>query len=118
MSRLTSVIASGGEERNLPLDGLCQELQLDALLAETRELESFRRSYDNLYERVRALFFLYAIHRFHMPRLAAGAAPALIPFAGFENLLERRVVRLIVEKRQSGVGAVEGIVGNPAGSVA
>ena len=90
MSRLTSVIASGGEERNLPLDGLCQELQLDALLAETRELESFRRSYDNLYERVRALFFLYAIHRFHMPRLAAGAAPALIPFAGFENLLERR----------------------------
>jgi len=90
VSRLTSVIASGGEERNLPLDGLCQELQLDALLAETRELESFRRSYDNLYERVRALFFLYAIHRFHMPRLAAGAAPALIPFAGFENLLERR----------------------------
>ena len=90
MSRLTSVITSKEEERNLALDGLCQGLQLDALLAESRELESFRRGCDNLYERVRALFFLYAIHRFHIARLAGGAAPALIPFAGFENLLERR----------------------------
>ena len=90
MSRFTGVIASSGEERDLSLDGLCRGLGLDSLLAESRELESFRRSCDNLYERVRALFFLYAIHRFHMPRLAAAAAPALIPFAGFENLLERR----------------------------
>lgn len=90
MSRFTGTITSSGEERDLSLDGLCDGLQLDALLAESRELESFRRSCDNLYERVRALFFLYAIHRFHIPRLTADAAPALIPFGGFENLLERR----------------------------
>ena len=37
------------------------------LLAECQALDRFRRSSDNLYERVRALFFLYAIHRFHIP---------------------------------------------------
>ncbi len=40
-------------------------------------LDRFRRASDNLYERVRALFFLYAIHRFHLPlRAAAGSARA------------------------------------------
>ena len=40
-------------------------------------LDRFRRSSDNLYERVRALFFLYAIHRFHIPsRPSAGGARA------------------------------------------
>ena len=90
MSRLTEVILSSGEQRDSALDALCREIPLDALLEECRELDKFRRSCDNLYERVRALFFLYAIHRFHIPRLAAASAPALIPFAGFENLLERR----------------------------
>ncbi len=90
MSRLTGVITSGGEQRDFSLDALCQGLSIDALLVECRALDNFRRGSDNLYERVRALFFLYAIHRFHIPRLSTTAAPALIPFAGFENLLERR----------------------------
>ena len=40
------------------------------------QLDAFRRTSDNLYERVRALFFLYAIHRFHLPRQAGAAEPA------------------------------------------
>src|SRR5262249_3234265 len=56
---------------------------------------AFRRGSDNLYERVRALFFLYAIHRFHLPtRFARGSASnrptSLIPFKGYEHLLQRR----------------------------
>ena len=90
MSRFTAVITGIGEQRDFSLDGLCQGLTLDELLAECDELDNFRRSCDNLYQRVRALFFLYAIHRFHMPRVAASAAPALIPFAGYEDLLDRR----------------------------
>ena len=90
MSRFTSVISASGDQRDLSLDVLCQGLNLDELLAECQALETFRRSCDNLYERVRALFFLYAIHRFHIPALPATAAPALIPFAGFEHLLQRR----------------------------
>jgi hypothetical protein len=90
VSRFTAVITASGDQRDISLDALCRGLTLDELLAECRELDNFRRSCDNLYQRVRALFFLYAIHRFHIPRLAATAAPALIPFAGFEDLLERR----------------------------
>jgi hypothetical protein len=90
VSRLTSVITGSGDEREGSLDALCRGLSFEALMEEGRELDSFRRSSDNLYERVRALFFLYAIHRFHLPRLAAAGVPALIPFAGFENLLDRR----------------------------
>ena len=90
MSRLVSVITTSGDERDSSLDALCQGLTIDELLAECQTLDDFRRSCDNLYERVRALFFLYAIHRFHIPRLAAESSPALIPHAGFENLLERR----------------------------
>ena len=39
---------------------------------------------------MRALFFLYAIHRFHISTRRAAASRALIPFAGYTNLLKRR----------------------------
>lgn len=90
MSHLTGVITGGGDRRNLSLESLCRDLNISSLLEECRELDNFRRSCDNLYERVRALFFLYAIHRFHIPRHSPSITPALIPFAGFKNLLERR----------------------------
>ncbi|MGO9087241.1 MAG: UTP--glucose-1-phosphate uridylyltransferase [Terriglobales bacterium] len=90
MSRFTGVITSQDEQRDLSLDALCQGLPLEALLDECRALDNFRRRCDNLYERVRAVFFLYAIHRFHIPRFSSTAAATLIPYAGFENLLGRR----------------------------
>ena len=90
MSRFTSVISGRADQRDISLDALCRGLTADELLDECHVLEKFRRRCDNLYERVRALFFLYAIHRFHIPALPATATPALIPYAGFELLLERR----------------------------
>ena len=90
MSRLTGIITSSGDVRNTSLDALCEGLTIGELLAECQALDDFRRSCDNLYERVRALFFLYAIHRFHIPKSAPASTPALIPFTGYENLLERR----------------------------
>ncbi|MEO8367589.1 MAG: UTP--glucose-1-phosphate uridylyltransferase [Candidatus Solibacter sp.] len=90
MSLLTDVITAAGEARDQSLDALCRDLSLDELLAECQALDRFRRASDNLYERVRALFFLYAIHRFHIPLRPAAAAPAAIPFAGYNNLLKRR----------------------------
>jgi hypothetical protein len=83
--------------RNQPLESVCGPLSARALLDQCAALETFRRRSHNLYERVRALFFLYAIHRFHLPdklgELApgeAGAARPLIPFKGYEHLLQRR----------------------------
>ncbi|HTS65734.1 MAG TPA: UTP--glucose-1-phosphate uridylyltransferase [Candidatus Acidoferrales bacterium] len=90
MTRLVAVITAQGPERDLSLDALCGDASLEGLLAEARDLDLFRRSSDNLYQRVRALFFLYSIHRFHIPLRSGATAPALIPFAGYTNLLKRR----------------------------
>jgi hypothetical protein len=91
VSLLTDVITSRDTEaRNRPLDALCRAASLEELLRECEALDRFRRSSDNLYERVRALFFLYAIHRFHISTRKLPASHALIPFAGYTNLLKRR----------------------------
>jgi hypothetical protein len=91
VSQLTDVITSHDTEtRNRSLDALCRAATLEELQMECDALDRFRRSSDNLYERVRALFFLYAIHRFHIPSKALGISRSLIPFAGYTNLLKRR----------------------------
>ncbi len=90
MSVLTEVITASGEERDRSLDSVCRHATFEELLAECQALDRFRRTSDNLYERVRALFFLYAIHRFHIPLRPAAATPAPIPFTGYSNLLKRR----------------------------
>lgn len=109
---LTKLItARKAAQRNASLDAHCRDLTATQLLAECAELDAFRRRSENLYERVRALFFLYAIHRFHLPAKLVGddvrslsnpsqksqslltSAPTgegLIPFAGYEQLLHRR----------------------------
>jgi hypothetical protein len=90
VSRFIDVVVAQGEERNQSLDSLCAGLSLEELLCECTALDRFRRSSDNLYERVRALFFLYAIHRFHVPLRPGADARAAIPFVGYTNLLKRR----------------------------
>ena len=98
---LTKLItARNAAQRNASLDAHCRDLTAQQLLAECAELDAFRRRADNLYERVRALFFLYAIHRFHLPTKLPSQAPishlpspissGLIPFPGYEQLLHRR----------------------------
>ncbi|MFO1475852.1 MAG: UTP--glucose-1-phosphate uridylyltransferase [Verrucomicrobiota bacterium] len=89
--KLVSLItATDPALRNQSLDAYCREAGLPELLAECESLESFRRSSENLYDRVRALLFLYAIHRFHLPRKPGIGVRNLIPFSGYTHLLERR----------------------------
>ncbi len=89
MSELAAIITSSDPEiRNRSLDAFCRAASARELLAECEALDAFRRRSDNLYERVRTLFFLYAIHRFHIPGKASGGA--LIPFSGYNNVLKRR----------------------------
>jgi hypothetical protein len=91
VSLLIDVItARDAETRNRSLDALCRAATLEDLLIECEALDRFRRSSDNLYERVRALFFLYAIHRFHLSSRPGTGSRALIPFAGYTHLLKRR----------------------------
>ncbi len=76
--------------RNQSLDAFCRAASLNELLAEANELEAFRRRSENLYKRVRALLFLYAIHRFHLPLKPGVHARSLISFQGHAHLLQRR----------------------------
>ncbi len=88
---LVEIITSGDEAiRNRPLDALCQAATTAELLAEADALEAFRAGSENLYERVRALFFLAAIHRFHLPARDDLPRGGTIPFHGYELLLQRR----------------------------
>jgi hypothetical protein len=91
MSTLTAIITGKNQDtRNQALDGFCQSASLSQLLKECEALEEFRHASPNLYEQVRALFFLYAIHRFHIPTKKGLPARGLIPFQGYEDLLHRR----------------------------
>ena len=99
MSELWTIITSPDAQiRNRSLNDFCRTASTEQLLDELKELESLRHSSDNLYERVRALFFLYAVHRFHLPARggSTGAGRPLIPrgaqipFNGYEKLLNRR----------------------------
>src|SRR5258706_3536411 len=93
--------------RNQSLEAACAGRSLSDLLEQCAALDAFRRRSENLYERVLALFFLYAIHRFHLPnrlahalvapksdeggsRITHHASHSLIPFKGYEHLLHRR----------------------------
>jgi hypothetical protein len=90
VSRLLKIITASGDERNDSLDSFCENATVAELLDECATLDYFRRNCDNLYQRVRALFFLYAIHRFHIPRLVSQTSTAQVPFHGYLDLLERR----------------------------
>jgi hypothetical protein len=89
--RLRHIItASDSAARNQSLDAFARAASLAELLAECDDLENFRQHSENLYERVRALFFLYAIHRFHLPSKAGMKQRGHVPFKGYGHLLQRR----------------------------
>jgi UTP--glucose-1-phosphate uridylyltransferase len=91
LSVLWSIITSSEPEvRNRSLDAFCRVASAEQLLSEMRDLEQRRQTSENLYERVRTLFFLYAIHRFHLPAKIVNRSRTLIPFSGYEKLLRRR----------------------------
>ncbi|MCH2211858.1 MAG: UTP--glucose-1-phosphate uridylyltransferase [Fuerstiella sp.] len=91
MSEFLKVITSSDPDvRNRSLDVICEHLGEHELLSGCEELDQFRRRCHNLYQRVRALFFLYAIYRFHVPPKLTDRETGHIPFRGYEQMLNRR----------------------------
>ncbi len=88
------IISENPEVRNKSLEEACEIMRLPELLNECDYLEDFWRTESNLYQKVRALFFLYAIYRFHLPTKEI-ESKGFIPFAGYEHLLNRRFVEAI-----------------------
>lgn len=89
--QLVDIITSSDPAvRDRPVDAYCRTASLRQLMADCAELDVFRRSSSNLYERVRALFFLYDIHRFHIPAKQGLQPIGFVPFDGYTYLLHRR----------------------------
>lgn len=108
-SELIKIITSNDSHvRDSSLDAFCRNASIAQLLAECDELDRFRRASENLYERVRALFFLYAIHRFHLPGKADYPTQGNVPFDGYNHLLSRRfeeaIDSFLFELKQNGPG--------------
>ena len=102
MSTLVSIItAPDPATRDSALDTFAQNASRDTLLAECEALEAFRLENPNLYQRVRACFFLYALHRFHLPATPEYPVGGHIPFDGYRHLLERRFEEAIATFRQA-----------------
>ena len=91
MTVLEEILTSTDPDvRNCALESFAGQATAAMLLEEAAELETLRHRHDNLYVRVRALFFLYAIHRFYLPAKTGVRQQGLIPGAGVEHLLDRR----------------------------
>jgi len=108
MHRLIQIITSDRDEiRNQSLDSVCGDMDADELLLATEALDQFRRRETNLYHRVRALFFLAALHRYLLPARLTASQSGRIPFEGYEHLLGRRFLEAIdvflAEQRVGGV---------------
>ncbi|HEX3149737.1 MAG TPA: UTP--glucose-1-phosphate uridylyltransferase [Gemmataceae bacterium] len=102
----TIITAADPLIRDQALDEACAGLSLGDLLSEAADLETFRHGTDNLYEKVRALFFLSALHRYHLPARSELPAGGRVPFAAHERMLDRRyeeaVRRLLAEQTATG----------------
>jgi hypothetical protein len=91
MSRLVLLITSSDKtERDTPLEEAIEDMSFEDLEAECADLDLFRRKSDNLYEIVRALFFLYSIHRFQLPKHYSPSRAGLLSFDANQLILNRR----------------------------
>ena len=94
---ITIITTKDAEVRNRSLDGFCRTADAAQLLDAARQLDRFRRESENLYERVRAIFFLCSIYRYHLPSKLPPDARTRVPFAGYERLLHRRFEEAVEE---------------------
>ena len=111
-SRLIEVICSQDDQiRNQSLEEICKTASLKELMAHTESLDQFWRATDNLYHRVRSLFFLSAIHRYYLPTFLDQQATGCIPYGSFQHLLGRRFIEAIdsLLQEQSTVGSSDAI---------
>jgi len=88
---LIDIITSDRQEvRNQSLEAFCRNASAEDLLDACQCLDRFRLDSENLYQRVRALFFLSAIYRYHLPDRLPARAHSLLPYRGYTLLLNRR----------------------------
>jgi hypothetical protein len=85
-----TIVSTEPAVRDRSLESLCRGASTEDLLAGCAALEQARHASANLYERVRALVFLAAIHRYYLPGRSGLAGQGRIPAGGHVHMLERR----------------------------
>ncbi len=83
-------------KRNRSFFEISRHFSVKELLQLLRELDEFRKTTPNLYDKVRAIQFLYAGFRFILAESKEIPQTGKIPYAGFEDLLARRFEQSIV----------------------
>ncbi|NLT49914.1 MAG: UTP--glucose-1-phosphate uridylyltransferase, partial [Ignavibacteria bacterium] len=81
--------------RNKSFDELCKNISSIELLNSFKELDNFRKTSRNLYERVRACIFLYAGYRYFLVESKDFPATGQIPIDGYNHLLNRNFEKAI-----------------------
>jgi hypothetical protein len=92
---LDLILSDDPDCRNTDIAAWAAGASLDVLAAACAELDAFRRADANLYQRVRALFLLHALHRYHLPALPELPAEGRIPWAAIVHLHQRRFAEAI-----------------------
>jgi antitoxin component HigA of HigAB toxin-antitoxin module len=92
---LAILAAEDGELRDTPVESVLGEAKVPELITVLHALDAYRRKEENLYRRVRALYFLYATCRFFLPAAVAEPVSGPIPANVQEHLLERRFAQAI-----------------------
>ena len=87
--RLQSLV-EGNAADGTSFEALCRASDRDGLETMAEAFESFRRESGNFYHRVRAIFFLEAIHRYFLPPHYPADTTGTIPYEGHELCLSRR----------------------------
>ncbi len=85
------------------MESLCLGLSTEQLLDAASHLDEFRRRSDNLYHRVRALFFLAAVYRYHLPETFDESRTGLLAYEAYQHILERRfgeAIDLLLENQR------------------
>jgi hypothetical protein len=83
-------LVEGAETGANYFEKICRAATRPALEKMADDLEAYRQRAGNFYHRVRAIFFLEALHRYFLPPHYAATDSGTIPFEGHKHCLARR----------------------------
>ncbi|HZF64710.1 MAG TPA: UTP--glucose-1-phosphate uridylyltransferase [Chitinophagaceae bacterium] len=87
---IETITSSEPSHRNRSFFDLADKHSPQQLLGALRELDQFRKSTPNLYDKVRSILFLYAGFRFFLMESKSTKPIGSLSYSGFEDLLSRR----------------------------
>ena len=92
---IETITSSDPVTRNRSFFDLSRTQSPDQLQKALQELDAFRKTTTSLYDKVRAILFLYAGFRFFLQENVSIPTTGKIPYAGFHDLLARRFEQAI-----------------------